>query len=244
MSCVTMDAGRSIDPSQQRRAALAKSRTLSRDERHDALRECIRPSWSSIRSSLRRFDVQRPALHVLPDRRSLRRSLRCRRPIGAGCASALHRRPCPRRCHYTSTCRSATRICYYCACNKVITKDHGALREVPALPRARDRAGGRARSGETHGVGAAALGRRHADLPRRDDEMTRADGDRSASSFQLDAATASTRSRSIRAAPAPETIALLAELGFNRVEPRRAGLRSATCSRRSTASRAWRRRAP
>ena len=67
---------------------------------------------------------------------------------------------------YTSTSRSATRICFYCACNKIMTRDHGRAREVRALPAARDGARRRALGGD-RAIVADALGRRHAHVPRR-----------------------------------------------------------------------------
>mgnify|MGYP003694629201 CR=1 FL=1 len=102
-------------------------------------------------------------------------------------------------------------ICYYCACNKVITRDHGRsaghVRYVQRRwPWSRSLAAAAGR--------AAALGRRHADLsrPRRDDPA----GDGDARIFRSCVAN-NTLSRSIRAGWTAGAIDLPGQLGFNRI---------------------------
>lgn len=56
-------------------------------------------------------------------------------------------------------------ICYYCGCNKIITKDHArSARYVDYLAREMAMVAGRPARGAPRGH-AIALGRRHADLP-------------------------------------------------------------------------------
>ena len=105
-------------------------------------------------------------------------------------------------------------LCYYCACNKIITKKHerGAAylrylaREVELYT---------ALLGRDQPVTPAAPGRRHADLPS-DDELRELMAHAAAAASRWRPA-ASTRSRSIRARSTRGGSSTLAALGFNRI---------------------------
>ena len=113
-------------------------------------------------------------------------------------------------------------ICYYCACNKVITQGSRARREVRPLCRARARARGRAPR-RRRARRAAPLGRGHPDLPRAR-RAAHADGNDPQPLSAGRRRRVFDRSGSARA-PARRRSALLASLGFNRLSRRRAGLR-------------------
>ena len=125
-----------------------------------------RPYLARAAPAVRR---ERAALHILSYRRPLRRSLRRRDLSRAGCASASSRASRGPLSLYVHVpfCES---ICYYCACNKVITKDHGRSAQATSL-RDQRRWPWSASCWTARGSGADALGRRHAQFPRRD-EMT------------------------------------------------------------------------
>ena len=176
------------------------------------------------RRLLQPFRRARAALHLVPHRRPLRRglsaaSIACARSPGARLRVGRWRGGSPCRC--TCTCRFATSVCYYCACNKVITRHHERAGEYLDALEARGRPA-RAALGPGIAVSAAALRRRHADLPvdaelaRLMDALRRAFRSRRAPSFP---------SRSTRARRHARPGACCAALGFNRLELRRAGLR-------------------
>lgn len=78
-----------------------------------------------FRSENHHSSHQRAALHLVSDRRPLRRELSrrfgCALAGRSPCSQSGERQPLSLYFHipFCST------ICYYCACNKIITKDHG-----------------------------------------------------------------------------------------------------------------------
>ena len=131
-------------------------------------------------------------------------------------------------------------VCYYCGCNKVVTRDHGRSekyinylgREMAMVAAA---LGGRAR----HRLQPAALGRRHADLPLGRGDARAARPDRRA--VRAARRAPSCRWKWTRAASSPAAWRCWARSASTAC---RSACRISTrrCSRRCTASRAWRRR--
>ena len=100
-------------------------------------------------------------------------------------------------------------LCYYCACNKIITKDHSKRRRLPALPGSAKWSWQRRMLGTGRRVGAAAFGRRHADLPVRRG-TGRADGD---AARRISTARAGRRVLASRSIRAPSTPTRMADAG-------------------------------
>ena len=106
-------------------------------------------------------------------------------------------------------------ICYYCACNKVITKDHGRSAKYIQLRRTRDRASSAAWSKAAPPVEQLHWGGGTPTflVARRDGD---ADG-HAARRASRSRRTPRSRSRSIRARSTPTRSPSSAELGFNRI---------------------------
>ena len=106
-------------------------------------------------------------------------------------------------------------ICLYCACNKITTRDRGRAPQVRGIPASARWRSWPTRSASDRADRADALGRRHADLPRRRGHgvaSCRRCARRSSSTHGP-----SLRSRSIRARPTPRASRCLRALGFNRM---------------------------
>ena len=106
-------------------------------------------------------------------------------------------------------------VCYYCACNKVITRHHERAAEyLDALELEIDLV--RAALGAAQQVSQLHFG---GGTPTflSDAELDAADGARCARAFHIDAAAPRCRSRSTRAPSTPQRLAHLPRLGFNRL---------------------------
>jgi hypothetical protein len=170
---------------------------------------------------LRHLDRHDPALHLLPDRRPLRptasaTATTCMR-VAERRAEARQRKPLSLYVHIPF-CES---LCYYCACNKIITKNRAKAatylgylkREIACRPRCSP-----GDSGSSSCTSAAA----RRPTCRRPDG--RADG-HLRRCFRLRRQAANIRSRSTRAPWTPERVHA-APPGLQPHQPGRAGLRS------------------